>query len=94
MTYSKINIGMPQPETHWYIETLAWLRDNAIAWTSFILGWKALDLTFKWLKDGRDAAIRNVVRDEINKSMGPQLDNLSDKVDKLGNAVFELKNRL
>lgn len=85
---------MEPKETHWYIECLIWLKDNALAWTSFILGWKAIDLTFKWLKDGREAAIRNIVRDEINKSMAGKLDNLSDKVEQLGHAVFELRNKL
>lgn len=75
-----------------FIDILIWFKENAFIWTSFILGWKTLDFTFKFLKDGRDSAIRSIVQEEINKSMAPKLDNLSEKIERLGDAVFELKN--
>jgi len=85
---------MTSPPNHWYIDLLLWIKDNAVVWTSLILGWKGLDLGFRLIKDGRDNAIRSIVQDEIGRSMAPKLDNLSDKIETLGNAVFELRNRL
>lgn len=93
MGYSKSNSVAEQPSS-WYIDLLVWIKDNSIVWTSFLLAWKGLDLGFKFLKEGRDAAIRSIVQDEINKSMTPKLDNLTDKIERLGEAVFALKNRL
>lgn len=92
MEYSTIK--RVEQNSAWYWELLKWFESHAVAWTSLILGWKALDLGFKFLKDGRDTAIRSIVQDEINKSMAPKLDNLSDKIEKLGDAVFELRSKL
>jgi hypothetical protein len=94
MGYLRINSVAEQPPNNAFIEVLLWFKENAFVWTSFALAWKGLDLAFKFLKDGRDASIRSIVQDEINKSMTPKLDNLSDKIERLGDAVFELKNRL
>lgn len=85
---------MTNEPNHWYIDLLLWVKDNAIVWTSLILGWRGMDMGFKFLKDGRDNAIRGIVQEEIKLSMGPKLDNLSDKVERLGDAVFELRNKL
>ncbi len=89
MTTLKMN-----KNTAWYIDILTWCRDNAIVWTSFLLGWKALDLGFKYLKDGRESQIRQIVQDEINKGVSQKLDNLSDKVEMLGDAIFKLNTKL
>ncbi len=94
MEFSTTKQVAEQPQNNAFIEVLMWFKENAFIWTSFVLAWKALDLTFKFLKDGRDSAIRSIVTDEINKSMAPKLDNLSEKIETLGNAVFELRNKL
>lgn len=89
MIISKMN-----KNSTWYIEILIWCRDNAIVWTSLVLGWKALDLGFKYLKDGREQAIRSIVQDEINKGVSGKLDHLSEKIEMLGDAVLALKTKI
>lgn len=85
---------MANHQTEWYIQILEWVRDNAIVWTSFLIAWKGLDLGFKFLKEGREGAIRHIVQDEINKGVSLKLDNLSEKVESLGNAIFKLNTKL
>lgn len=89
-----ISLKKMNKTTAWYIEILVWCRDNAIVWTSLILGWKALDLGFKYLKDGREAAIRQIVQDEINRGVSGKLDHLSEKIEMLGDAVLALKTKI
>lgn len=92
MIISKIK--MANQPSNWYIQILEWLKDNTIVWTSFLIAWKGLDLGFKYLKEGREATIRNIVQDEINKGVSLKLDNLSEKVENLGNAIFKLNTKL
>ena len=92
MEYLKIK--MIHKDTAWYIEILMWCKDNAIVWTSFFLGWRALDLGFKYLNNGRDAAIRHIVQDELSKGLGIEIKQLSSDVKDLGHAIFELKNKI
>src|SRR6478736_2990565 len=92
-------------KTTWYIDVLVWCRDNAVVWTSFLLGWKGLDLGFKaWnankaredAKEARemDDRIRGFVKDEINRGVAQKLDHLSDKIEMLGDAVLALKTKI
>lgn len=92
MEYLKIKMQQ-QPES-WWMGILNWVKDNALIWSTFLLAWKAIDVGFKYLKEGREGEIRAIVKDEISRNVNHELDKLADKVDKLGDAVFELKNRL
>lgn len=89
-----------KPVSNWYIQVLEWLVEHAVVWTTLILGWKAIDMGFKYLKDrrlaeellereAREAKIRQIVQDEMNKGVLMRLDNISDKVDDLSNAFFK-----
>lgn len=91
---SKNNLMAEHPSNNAFLDILIWFKENAIIWTSFLLAWKGLDLGFKFLKDGRDSAIRGIVQEEIKLSMGPKIDNLSEKIERLGDAVFELRNKV
>lgn len=92
---------MQQEPLSWWMEILIWVKDNAIIWATVALGWKAIDKGFKYLKEGREAEIRAIVKDEITRNVNHELerlagtiDKLADKVVNLGDSVFELRNKL
>lgn len=100
-----LTITMSNKNTSLYFDILIWLRDNAIAWTAFLLGWKAISEGVKIIKESRDRAerieatkkeafIRQIVQEEINKGVSLKLDNLSEKVEMLGDAIFKLNTKL
>ncbi len=82
---------MAQSHTAWYVEILEWLKDNAIVWTSLILGWKAIDRGFKYLSDGRVSEIRQIVQEEIGKDIVPEIKRLSQSIDGLKESIWEIK---
>lgn len=85
---------MTHKDVAWYIEILLWAKDNAVIWTSFALGWKAIDVGFKYLNNGRDASIRHIVQDELSKGVSIEIKQLSSDIKDLGHAIFELRNKI
>lgn len=53
----------------------------------FALLWKGIDKVFKYFSDARDAELRRIVHDEMN----PHIENLTDKIEDLGKAIWALK---
>ena len=51
--------------------------------------WNAINKTFKYFSDSRDAELREIVKREVQ----PKLDELAKKIDHLSDVIFELKNK-
>lgn len=96
---------MTNKQSDWYIQILEWCIDHALVWTTLVLGWRGLDLGFKEIRRrdeiaarkaeaDREAFIRQIVQDEISKSVAHELGKLSSEVRLLGDAIFKLNTKL
>lgn len=74
---------MQQPEPLWWETLLIWLRDNTIMFLSFAVVWRGIDRAFKYFSESRDGRMRDIVKEEIEP--------LQAKLDKISDAIFELK---
>lgn len=84
------NNAMPvQPALSFWEQLVLWVKDNVIVFMSFALAWKGIDKVFKYFSEARDAELRKIVHDEMN----PSIKDLTEKIDKLGDAVWALKNK-
>lgn len=86
--------NMQQDTTEWWMDILNWFKENAIVVSSLILGWKALDKGFKFLADGREAAIRAIVAQEIKQAVNPEIKDLTEGIKELRESIWELKNEI
>lgn len=74
---------MAQPPAEWWQTLLSWLKDNVLIFMVFGLLWKGIDKVFKYFSESRDSEIRKIVKDEITP--------LEDKIDALGEAIWDMK---
>lgn len=88
MAHLKINT-MAQPQVEWWMQVFAWVKDNTIVFASFALAWKGIDKVFKYFSEARDSELRKIVHDEMN----PSINQLSQQIKELGEAVWALKNK-
>lgn len=51
--------------------------------------WKGIDKVFQYFSEARDAELRKIVHEE----MKPQIDNLSDKIEDLSKAIWNMTNK-
>lgn len=80
---------MTEPNA-WWQPIFSWLANNTIIFMCFALVWKGIDKVFKYFSDARDIELRKIVHDEMN----PSITQLSEKIEKLGEAVWALKNKV
>lgn len=80
---------MAQPPLEWWQAVFIWLKDNTIMFMCFALSWKGIDKAFKYFSDSRDEELRKIVHEE----MRAPIDNLSQKVDALSDAIWGLKTK-
>lgn len=91
MAYSKTMNNMHET---WWAPVWDWIKDNMIVFGSFALAWKGISQAFKYLSEGRNAEIRAIIKDEINARVDPQIGKLSNSIDDLKEAIWDLKNKI
>jgi hypothetical protein len=90
---------MTNKQGDWYIQILEWCVDHALVWTTFLLGFTAIDKTFKEIRKRREASeklelerhdlrMRQIVQEEITKGVLMRLDKIAEKVDDLNDAFI------
>lgn len=88
----KIKMKMTNPtDTHDFWDNIYALGKVLAPWGT--VGWvchKLINSVFKYFSDRRDEQLRALIKKETQ----PQLDELSEKLDHLGNMIFELKNKM
>lgn len=87
----KNNMKMNNPQdVHDFWSNIFDLGKVLAPWgTVGVVLWNAINKTFKYFSDSRDAELREIVRKEVQ----PKLDELSQKIDHLSNVIFDLKNK-
>lgn len=87
-------IKMNNLHESWWAPLARWAMDNTIVFAAFGLSWKGLSLAFKHLSEGRNAEIRAIIKDEINARVDPQIGKLTNSIDDLKEAIWDLKNKI
>ena len=92
MAYSKTD--MQQNDIAWYIAIIEWFDNNWKLVAGFALASQFIDRFFKWLTKRSEARIKEILKDEIDESVKPELSKLSDSIDALKESIWELKNKI
>lgn len=74
-------------QTQWWQPIFDWIRDNTIVFASFAITWKGIDKVFKYFSEARDTELRKIVHDEMN----PSIQSLTEKIEKLSEAIWGMK---
>jgi predicted ribosome quality control (RQC) complex YloA/Tae2 family protein len=90
MEYSKIKMQEPTGGYNWLEHTIQFIKDIAPFGTAFGIAWKFIHELFKYYSDRRMSELKKIVQDE----MKPQIENLTEKIDKLGDAINTIKYKL
>lgn len=83
----QMNIKMSQPSQQWWEPITAWLSANTILFIIAGLAWKFLDkIVYIWEKS-QDARISRLIDAKLN----PEIKKLSESIDDLKEAIWDLK---
>jgi hypothetical protein len=55
--------------------------------------WKFIDWLARYMEDTRKARVREIVKETLEEFTNPQIDRLSESIDKLKEAIWELKDK-
>lgn len=75
--------------TKTWSEILDFIKDVTPYLTTGAILWKIVDKIFAYYSAEREAQLRSIVKDE----MRPEINNLSDKIEQLSEAIWALKNK-
>lgn len=89
MDYTRIE-NMSQSNSPWWLELIAWIKENVLLFSVFALAWKGLDKGFKYLSEGRDERIAVLIEQKLSAKVTPQIEKLSDSIDELKEAIWAI----
>lgn len=75
--------------TRTWSEILDFIKDVTPYLTTGAILWKIVDKVFAYYSAEREAQLRSIVKDE----MRPEINNLSEKIEQLSEAIWALKNK-
>lgn len=92
MAYSTHRMKMIEPNSSpdfW--ANILDLGKTLAPWSTIgVVLWNAINKTFKYFSDSRDAELRDIVKKEVK----PQLDELTKKIEELSKNIWELQSRV
>lgn len=88
MEYLKRN-NLQMESTRTWSEILDFIKDVTPYLTTGAILWKIVDKVFAYYSAEREAQLRSIVKDE----MRPEINNLSEKIEQLSEAIWALKNK-
>lgn len=89
-----LQIKMQEPVQSWWQPFFKWIEDNTILFLCFGLSWKGVDRAFRYLSNTQAERIKEIVKKEINDHVTPQIDRLSDNINKLQESIWALRDKI